>query len=418
MNTNSFAFLRWRGAAGALMAVGVLCAGVATAATVPPLFTYQGQLVEVVNGINVPVTSGADDIFTVDLWLRLYDNVDADKASALYGRKVSAVVNKGYFTVDIGDECGEALPAVYTNLLTLLSDSDSSTLLVGITPFADGNDEISPRQALFAAPYALLANDVTQALGDFTVTNGTSLFQRLEVTGATVFKGAVTNLAPVAISGNVTFANGLTNSGSMVASQFTVGRSLQQTQGSTSVSGNLDVQGNATVQAGGLSVGGTVFQGNVTSRNVTVLGSMTAGNLTATRVVATNLTCSGGLTVQGKAVFGTRFPGQSLRDRSDGDDSSGSYTATQDGLYIVTAILRRDNADGEGHLWFVLASTSGGSPEYWLTPTIFTAGSANGTDENTFSILMKQGEVLRWGWEVSDAEDTPSRVEFRTLNGL
>lgn len=419
MKVDTHSLLRWNGTLNVLLLAILAQAGVAAAASAPPLFTYQGQLVEVVNGQNVPVKNGADDIFSVDLYIRLYSSMGAAKADALYARRVSALVNAGYFTVDIGDECGVPLaPAVYTNLLSLLSNNDSSTLLVGVTPISDANDEIGPRQALFAAPYALLANDVTQALGDFTATNGTSLFPNLEVTGDTVFKGTVSNLAPVAIQGNVTFTKGLTNTSATVVKQLTAGRTLQQTQQSTLVSGNLTVQDSATVQAGGLVSVGATFHGNVTAPEVTVQGTMAAGNLTASQLSVSNLTCASTLTVQGKAVFGARFPGHVWRDRSDGDVESGSYTAPQDGLFVATTILRRDNADGQGHLWYVLAPTSGGTPEVWFTPTIYTAGAANGTDENTFSILMKQGEVLRWGWEQSDAEDTPSRVEYRVFDGL
>lgn len=384
------------------------------AASPPPLFTYQGQLVEIVNGANTAVKSGTNDIFAVDMWLRLYNSVGADKASALYGRKVSVLVNKGYFSVDIGDTCGIPLTAAYTNLLNLISASDSGTLLVGITPFDDANDEISPRQPLFAAPYALLANDVTQALGDFTATNGTALFQALEVSGAAVFKGAVTNQGAVAINGNATFANGLTNSGTTAAKQFVTGATLTQSGGDTTVNGSLNVGGSATVQAGGITVNGTAtLQGDLSASNVTVSNGMSSGALvlnSAAPTVTPSLTCTAPLTVSGQTLFKTYFVNSAWLSRSDGTSDSGSFTASADGLYVLSVIIRRDNR-GYGSLTFTFGGKS-------IVPYTNANTDQYSVNSVTLTVLMKSGETISWGSEVSQNCTGVSQIEYSSFDSL
>lgn len=400
----------------AMVGAGVaLVSGLVMAATPPPQFTYQGRLMEIVNGINIPVKNGTEDIFTVTMWVRLYDSVSAEKPSgALYGRKISTIVNKGMFTIDIGDEYGETLPAVYTNLLTLISNCTGATLLVGVTPFDDANDEIMPRQQLFSAPYALLANDVTQALGDFTATNGMSLFQSLEVTGATVFKGAVTNQSTVGITGNVTFENGLTSQAALQTKQLSVGGTLTQSAGTTSVNGNLDVTGDATFQPGPLTIsGGATPQGHVTARSLLALGTLTARAFTATTpdpITLPTFISPLTLTVTGKAVFGKYFKDSTWSNRSASTSYGGSFTAPYDGLFVVSVLIRRENR-GKGSLTF----TIGGKI---IKPEMITNSDKYSVNETTLTVLMRAGELLTWSDELSQNTDNESRVEYQAFNRL
>lgn len=410
----SYRFLR-----SAACAVGVLASGVSLAASAPPQFTYQGRLMEVVNGVNTPVKSGTNDIFSVDMWVRLYDSIGADKVTgALYGRQVSVIVNKGAFSVDIGDEFGTPLSATYTNLLGLISACSGSTLLVGITPFADANNEIMPRQSLFSAPYALLANDVSQALGDFNATNGTSLFQALEVTGATLFKGVVTNLGTVSVSGNVTFTNGLSSSAALGAKQLSVGGGLTQSAGSATVGSTLEVGGNAAFQSGPVAVsGGTTLQGNVSASSLAVEGAMTAGALYAAATAGTITTptlayaANVALTVNGKAMFGSYFPASMWVDRSNAGTDSGSYVAPYDGLYLISAIIRRDNR-GKGSLTFILPGSKTVKPEMLANTDQY------GVNSVILTVLMKAGETVSWGSEVSENCTAVSQIEYRSFNKL
>jgi len=417
MKTRSVSFLPDHRALSALACtVILLVSGLSFAASAPPQFTYKGQLMEIVNGISTPVTSGADDIFSVDMWVRLYNSTSAAKPDgALYGRKVSVVVNKGIFAIDIGDEYGEPLPGVYTNLLDLISGSSSTTLLVGITPFADTNDEITPRQQLFSAPFALLANDVSQALGNFTATNGISLFQALDVAEKTVFKGPVANLGTVNINGNASFANGMTSLGMTTAKQLFVDGTLIQNTGTTTINGPLTVTRDATFQSGPLTInGGATLQGNISVNSLTVEDALTAGALTVTSpdlITTSTLTCPTTLTVNGKAVFGTYFPNSAWANRVAADISSGYFTAPTDGLYVFSVMIRREDK-GYGSLTFTVGT---GGPTF--TPYMTASTSRYTVNGTTISVLLKAGEQVYLSNEVSHG-CSASQVEYQAFNGL
>ena len=397
----------------AMVGVGVsLVSGLLMAATPPPQFTYQGTLMEIVNGISTPVTNG-----TVNMWVRLYSSAGAEKPSgALYGRKISTVVNQGLFSIDIGDQYGEVLPAIYTNMLSLISGLSGSTLLVGVTPFADTNAEIIPRQLLLSAPFALLANDASQALGDFTATNGTSLFQSLEVSGDTLFKGAVTNCGAVNISGNVTFANGLTNSGTTGVKQLGIGGALTQSTGASTVNGDLTVGSTATFQAGGLTIGGAAtLNGNVTASSLAVQGNMEAGNLIATATNQITFASFGGfpgglLTVNGKAVFGTYFPNHAWSDRRATSTYRGSFTAPKDGIYVISTLIRRDNY-GNGSLQFTMEK------HHTICPDMY-GDTGYGCTDNLLTVMMMKGEEIAWDYETSDNTSEESRHVFQSFCGF
>lgn len=402
----------------AMVGVGVaLVSGLLVAATPPPQFTYQGRLMEIVNGVNTPVKNGTTNIFTVDMWVRLYSSAGDEKPSgALYGRKIRTVVNQGMFSIDIGDQYGEVLPAIYTNMLSLISGLSGSTLLVGVTPFVDTNDEIMPRQLLFSAPFTLLANDVSQALGDFTATNGTSLFQSLDVSGDTLFKGAVTNRGVVNIAGNVTFANGLKSSGTTRVKQLAIGGALTQSAGATTINGGLTVGSNATFQAGGLTIGGgATLNGNVTASSLDVLGDMEAGIVIATATNQITFASFAGfsdgiLTVNGKAVFGAYFPDQKwdAPSRSDAETYLGSFTAPADGIYVISVFIRRDNK-GTGSLTFTLM----GNP---IKPMMW-ANTGYGCTDNLITVMMKKDEEIKWSNEESQNTSETTRQVFQSFCG-
>ena len=407
-------------------AVAVLFPGVLLAASAPPQFTYQGQLMEVVNGVNTPVTSGGSNIFAVAMWVRLYNSADAAKSAALYGRQVSTIVNNGAFAIDIGDEYGVPLPAASSNLLATISGIQvSSTLFVGITPFADANNEISPRQQLLSAPFALLANDASQALGDFTATNGTSLFKSLDVQGSALFTGAVTNQGTVMITRDVTFESGFTNTGATVAKQLAVGGTLSSTGYTAIVSGGgLTVNNNATFQSDLTISQHATFEGSASAPWMNVGGDMIGsdgygvndmGNISFdyAQSISSPFSCSA-LTVYGNAIFGTYFPsnrwsnvagtgtddsyqpaGWTYCDKSHGP---GSFKAPADGLYVVSAMLRKDG-NGAGSLKFTLNNCA-------ISPRVFSDNSAV-VDNFTVTVLMKNGETLGWDSGAMTNQNTP-----------
>jgi len=337
-------------------AAAVLFPGVLLAASAPPQFTYQGQLMEVVNGANTPVTSGGSNIFAATMWVRLYNSTDAAKTAPLYGRKIDTSVNSGVFTIDIGDEYGVPLPAPSSNLLATISGmTDSSTLFVGITPFDDANNEIQPRQQLFSAPFALLANDASQALGNFTATNGTSLFNSLDVQGSALFMGAVTNQGAVSIGGNVTFASGFTSTAAVVTKQFAVTGTLS-TASKPTVQGAFTVNSGATFNNTLTVTNNTTLTGDATVTGLmTVTGNMDSDNMEVKMnqlTLTAPINIGGVLNVNSNAVFGSYLPGYTWSgqstDYTDASHGPTVFTAATDGLYVFSLLVRKDGWGGGG----------------------------------------------------------------------
>ncbi len=139
-----------------LLALG---AGRATAQTPNPpgQISYQGFLVDA-NGVplatNAPVNYGV--IF------QIY-NVPSG-GSALWGELQTVTVDRGYFSVLLGQ--GSSIGVPYTNDLSgLFVASDASDRYIGLTVqnLSGGNVEIQPRMRLLASPYALLARNANNA---------------------------------------------------------------------------------------------------------------------------------------------------------------------------------------------------------------------------------------------------------------
>ncbi len=126
----------------------------------PGQISYQGFLVDA-NGIplatNAPVNYGIE--------FRIY-NGPAPTATLLWGELQTVTVDRGYFSVLLGQ--GSALNgAPSTNDLTgVFLGSDASDRYIGITVegLAGGNVEIQPRMRLLASPYALLARNANNAI--------------------------------------------------------------------------------------------------------------------------------------------------------------------------------------------------------------------------------------------------------------
>ncbi len=385
------------------------------AASPPPQFTYQGRLMEIVNGVNTPVTSGTNTVFPVVMWVRLYESAGAAKSGALYGRKISTLVNDGQFALDIGDDSGEALPAVSSNLLALISGCSGSTLFVGITPYNDDNNEIQPRQPLISAPYALLANDVRQASGDFYATNGTSLFQALEVTGSARFLGAVTNQSAVSINGNVVFENGVTNLGPLEVRQISV-VNLNCT-GPTTVTYPINAGGNVVFDAGAVIRDFRPFA-EVFASSLSVAGAMgVSGALSVTTPLQTStpkldFNGAAALVVKGKAVFGSYFTNSAVSFRSDVamSASQSSVTADADGLYVFSVMVIKDG-NATGSMTFNMGSPS-------VVSTTLTSNQYYGNQGYTLTLLLRKGESVIFGNGTNPNTTEKTRVCYRSFQRL
>jgi hypothetical protein len=126
----------------------------------PGQISYQGFLVDA-NGI--PLATNAPANYGVEF--RIY-NGPAAGATLIWGELQTVTVDRGYFSVLLGQ--GSALNgAPSTNDLTgVFLGSDASDRYIGITVegLAGGNVEIQPRMRLLASPYALLAHNANNAL--------------------------------------------------------------------------------------------------------------------------------------------------------------------------------------------------------------------------------------------------------------
>jgi hypothetical protein len=126
----------------------------------PGQISYQGFLVDA-NGI--PLATNAPANYGIEF--RIY-NGPAAGATLVWGELQTVTVDRGYFSVLLGQ--GSALNgAPSTNDLTgVFLGSDASDRYIGITVegLAGGNVEIQPRMRLLASPYALLAHNANNAI--------------------------------------------------------------------------------------------------------------------------------------------------------------------------------------------------------------------------------------------------------------
>ena len=137
-----------------LLAAALLAAATARAASI----TYQGALRNV---------SGQALTGNQTIEFRLYEQ--ATGGTALWGRACSVLLDaNGLFNTELGDDTGSALSGVSTSktLARIVSENADKPLYVGVT-VADTSGEIAPRQRILSVPYALYADDVTSASGDF-----------------------------------------------------------------------------------------------------------------------------------------------------------------------------------------------------------------------------------------------------------
>ena len=182
-----------------VLAIAAIAAQTALAAL--PSFTYQG-VVQNLDG--TPLTGNQVVEF------RLYDV--AVGGNALWGRARSVLLDaNGLFNTELSDE-GSVLPNAQTvGLAKVLADKANVTLYLGIT-VQGSSGEISPRQALLAAPYAIHASDALKASGDFNVAGTTKLHGALTVDGSVTMNDITAQTA--------SFNSDVTSAGQVKANSF------------------------------------------------------------------------------------------------------------------------------------------------------------------------------------------------------
>ena len=239
-------------------------------------FTYQAALRDELGSV---ISNKGEIVRNHELVVRLWDN--ATGGNLLWGRHFTVYTDEtGLFNLEVHDN-GGALVAddgnpSCTTLENALSANAAGSVYIGIKVVGSDN-EISPRQKMFAVPYAGVANEARKLRGDVTV-DGT-----LTVVGGT---GGV-KITP----------DGIRQSAN--SSEFN----------------NLKV--NSAVNAGELEVeGASEFSGTATFK-----GSMSVGNKEAAFTVESkkfgvddngNTTVGGTLTVDGDAKVGGTLSAKSL----------------------------------------------------------------------------------------------------------
>jgi len=182
-----------------VVAIIVLAAAAAqTASAALPSFTYQGRVTNV---------SGEALTGNQTVEFRLY--AEATGGTPLWGRARNVLLDsKGLFNTAISDE-GNALVGTdaTATLAKVLANNANVTLYLGLT-VQGSSGEISPRQALLAAPYAIHASDALAASGDFSVDGTTRLRGALEVSGSVTMNGITAQTA--SLNGDISSAGTVT----------------------------------------------------------------------------------------------------------------------------------------------------------------------------------------------------------------
>ena len=126
----------------------------------PGQISYQGFLVDA-NGMALATNAPQN----YDIIFRIY-NAPLGNAAPLWGELQTVTVDRGYFSVLLGQ--GSSVPgAPFTNDLSgVFSGSDASDRYIGTTVrgLAGGDVEIQPRMRLLSSPYSLLAGTANNAV--------------------------------------------------------------------------------------------------------------------------------------------------------------------------------------------------------------------------------------------------------------
>lgn len=299
----------------------------------PGQISYQGFLTDA-NGIPLGTNAPAN----YDVVFRIYQGPTG--GSALWGEIQTVTVDRGYFSVLLGQGASEGDPWT-NNLTTVFTGATASDRYIGITVngITSPNTEVAPRLRLLASPYALLAanaNALVSSSGQELITSGANGFvginktnaspaSALDVSGtvsATSFAGSgvgLTNLnagnltagtlADARLSANVPLlnANQFFTGTPTFANGFAVANGVP-------VSGNMTFSGNPTFNNGFAVANGATVSGNMAFTGKPTFDNGFASANDAT--VSGNMTLSGALTAQ--QISGTileangPLPGQSL----------------------------------------------------------------------------------------------------------
>lgn len=148
----------------------------------PGKMAFQGFLTD---GDGVARGQTAPQNFTITF--RVYSSGNAATSAAIWAETQVVTVDKGHFSVVLGE--GSDVPGLpgSTDLSPLFAGDNSNGRYLGLT--VEGESEISPRIQFLAAPYAHLARYANELVGS----SGTSL---LKITSDRVGIGLAANVTP------------------------------------------------------------------------------------------------------------------------------------------------------------------------------------------------------------------------------
>ena len=186
-------------------------------------FTYQASLRD--EHGNVITNDAGEVVRSHDVILRLWDSVE--KGKLLWGRQYSIYTDEtGVFNLAVSDETGSGIDQAQAcgSLEKVFAGNPAGGVYVGIE-VKNSSGEITPRQRLFAVPFAAVANDVRRISGDvvaggsiqlgassnvvinangITQKTGESKFYKLTVDGTLTVSGKITGNADTTINGKLT----------------------------------------------------------------------------------------------------------------------------------------------------------------------------------------------------------------------
>lgn len=186
-------------------------------------FTYQASLRD--EHGNVITNDAGEVVRSHDVILRLWDSVE--KGKLLWGRQYSIYTDEtGVFNLAVSDETGSGIDQAQAcgSLEKVFAGNPAGGVYIGIE-VKNSSGEITPRQRLFAVPFAAVANDVRRISGDIvaggsiqlgassnvvinangiTQKTGESKFYKLTVDGTLTVSGKITGNADTTINGKLT----------------------------------------------------------------------------------------------------------------------------------------------------------------------------------------------------------------------
>jgi len=318
--------------AGVVLALLAGSAGLALGQSgIPNVINYQGKLTD---SLGNPVTAGPYEV-TFKIWNSLSGSTDADY---IWGRSFPVnVVTNGLFNVLLTD--GVMVGNPKTNQLLCAFEGDQRYLGLTITKALNNTVspqvEISPRQRLASAPFAIHAYNASYA-------------------------GQASNSTTAANAAFASYANYSTNAGKFA--NFSTNDFLMLNKSAQTLTGSLTISNGTLTLRSNLVVSGSVTN----SSNLTVGGNMTvSGRVTN----SSTLTVSSNLMVSGKVGIGVtsmHSPNPGLLEIESGTNNTPALRLSSAGTGHGSGVWleNRAGAGNSTNTWAIYSHSSDGDLEF------------------------------------------------------